>query len=72
MREARDYFRDWGSWGWLWALGLYVFLLGLLLLPLAAAGQVPGVLSFASLPGAALMRASAKSTKEPVPSETNI
>ncbi|MEE9592444.1 MAG: hypothetical protein V3W28_02560 [Thermoplasmata archaeon] len=72
MREASDYFQDWGPWGWLWALGLYVFLLGLLLVPLAMAGQVPAVLFLASLPGAVLMRASGESTRERFRSETNI
>jgi hypothetical protein len=70
--EASEYFRDWGFWGWLWALGLYVFLLGLLLIPLAVAGQVPGALLCTSLPGFVLMRASTKSAGEPFRSETNI
>lgn len=60
MLEPRDFFRDWGPWGWLWGLGLVAFLLGLFLVPLALAGQVPAVLLFTSTPGAVLMWGSAR------------
>lgn len=60
MLEPGDYFRDWGPWGWLWAIGLYAFLSGLLLAPMATAGQAPAALVFVALPGAVLMRASVR------------
>ncbi len=61
MLEASAYFRDWGPWGWVWAGGLYAFLLGLVLAPLALSGVTPGALLFAPVPGAILMRAGATS-----------
>ncbi|MCJ2531417.1 MAG: hypothetical protein LN413_03760 [Candidatus Thermoplasmatota archaeon] len=64
MLEASAYFRDWGPWGWAWAVGLFAFLLGLLLAPLAMSGVTPGALLFAPLPGAVLMRAAATSAGE--------
>lgn len=72
MREPGDYFEDWGPWGWLWAVGLYVFLLGLLLAPVAVAGQVPAVLPFVALPGAVLLRAADRCAGDSPYLETNI
>ena len=60
MLEATDYFQDWGPWGWIWAIGLSAFLLGLILAPFAWSGEASGALFFAALPGAVLMRAAAK------------
>ena len=72
MLEAIRYFRDWGPWGWVWAVGLYAFLLGLILAPLALAGEVSGVLFFAAIPGAMLMRAAGNSMTGTSGLETNI
>lgn len=72
MLEASAYFRDWGPWGWVWAVGLYAFLLGLLLAPLALAGVTSGALLFAPMPGAVLMRAAATSGVTRLGLETNI
>ncbi len=72
MLEATRYFRDWGAWGWIWAVGLVAFLLGLILAPLALSGEASGALFFAALPGAVLMRAAANSVRERSGLETNI
>jgi hypothetical protein len=64
MLEASAYFRDWGAWGWVWAGGLYAFLLGLLFVPLALSGVAPGALLVAPVAGAVLMRAAATSAGE--------
>lgn len=72
MLEATHYFQDWGPWGWVWAQGLYAFLLGLIVAPLASAGEVPGALFFAALPGALLMRTAVKSVRERPGLETHI
>ena len=72
MLEAKRYFQDWGPWGWVWAVGLHAFLLGLILAPLALAGEVSGVLFFAAIPGAMLMRAAGNSVMSHLGLETNI
>ena len=72
MLEATDYFRDWGAWGWIWAVGLSAFLLGLILAPLALWGEASGALFFAALPGAVLMRAAVNSVRDGSNLETNI
>ncbi|MFQ6013100.1 MAG: hypothetical protein ACE5LS_05600 [Thermoplasmata archaeon] len=56
--EPRHFFKDWGVWGWLWALGWFGFILGLLLAPASWGGLLsPGLLLLPAL-GAFLMRAS--------------
>lgn len=55
MLEPGAYFKDWGVYGWIWALGWFGFVLGLLLVPESLMGRAsPLVLSLPAL-GALLM-----------------
>ncbi|MDX1534435.1 MAG: hypothetical protein R3291_02315 [Thermoplasmata archaeon] len=56
----------------MWAAGLYVFLLGLTLIPWAWSGAVAGALFFVAIPGAALMRLATKAADPATGHETNI
>lgn len=53
-------FRDWGAWGWFWALGWFGFILGLLLVPDVLAGLGSPLLLLLPPAGAALMLGSAE------------
>ncbi|MFQ5553512.1 MAG: hypothetical protein ACE5EW_07345 [Thermoplasmata archaeon] len=56
MLEPEDFGRDWGPWGWVWAFGLWAFLLGLLFASQAFSGSVPWVTVSIPIVGALLMR----------------
>ncbi len=58
--DPRFLFKDWGIWGWTWALGWFGFVLGLVLVPEVTKGAVPSLVLLVPLAGAALMVASSR------------
>ncbi len=53
--DPRSLFRDWGIWGWTWALGWFGFVLGLVMIPDVVSGSAPFSILFLPVGGAALM-----------------
>lgn len=58
--DPRFYLRDWGAWGWIWALGWLWFVLGIVLIPEFLKGTTSSIVFLLPLAGAALMLASSR------------
>lgn len=60
MLEPGSFVRDWGIWGWIWALGWFGFVLGILLAPEVLRGHTSSLVLLMPALGAALMLASSE------------
>lgn len=60
MLGPHAFAKDWGMWGWIWALGWFGFVLGILLLPDAIRGNGPLLVLALPVMGALLMLTSSK------------
>jgi hypothetical protein len=60
MLGPHSFARDWGVWGWIWALGWFGFVLGVLLVPDALRGNGPLLVLVLPVIGAFLMLTSSR------------